>query len=324
MSQRSTIAVVIAVHQGAGTIAEALDSALAQDPRPDEVIVADDGSTDRLEQALEPYRDRIDLLRLPHAGVASARNAACRHASSDFVLFLDADDLLLPGKLAALHRLAADDPGLDILCTDLWFEREGRRVGRFAAANPFPAVEEQRRTILERCFVAQVTLRRTRLLELGGFDESLPSAEDWDCVLRLVLAGSIAGFDEAPLAVYRIHEGSLSSSRTETFRDRARVLEKALSNPDLRPEERPTAQRMLRAHRGRAVLSDAQAAVIADRPDVRRRGAELALCSGSAPRDRLWGLAVSAAPRPLRPWLGRRIGATSQLSRRLPTTEAEQ
>jgi glycosyltransferase involved in cell wall biosynthesis len=318
VSDKPTTSVVIAVHQGAETIAEAIDSALSQDPPPDEVIVADDGSTDALEEALEPFAGRIDLLRLPHAGVAATRNAACHHASGDFVLLLDADDLLLPGKLKALRGLVEDQPQLDVLGTDLWFERQGHRVGRFAEANPFPAAEEQRRTILERCFVAQAAIRRSRLLELGGFDESLRSGEDWDCLLRLVLDGSVAAFHDAPLAVYRIHAGSLTSSRADTFRDRARVLEKALTNPSLRPEERPVAERMLATQRARSVLSDAQTAVAADRPDARRRCAELALASGCSPRDRAWGLAVVASPRALRPWLSRGANATSQLSRRLP------
>jgi glycosyltransferase involved in cell wall biosynthesis len=321
MSEGPTISIVIPAYEAAGSITETIESALSQDPPPDEVIVADDGSTDPLEETLKPYLGRIDLLRLPHAGVSATRNAACSRASGDFVLFLDADDLLLPGKLAALARLHRERPHLDILATDLWFEHEGRRAGRFGDENPFPPEEEQRRTILERCFVAQATIRRSRLLAIGGFDESLQSAEDWDCVLRLVLNGSCAGFDDAPLAVYRIRGGSLASSRTETFQDRARVLEKAVSNPDLDAGERPTAERMLAAQRARAVLSEAQAAVAADRPDVRRRGLELALTPRGAPRDRVWGLALWCMPRTLRPWLSRRVDATSQLSRPLPTRE---
>src|SRR3954452_14945140 len=105
MSERPTISVVIPAYEAAGTIAEAVESALSQEPPPDEVIVADDGSTDPLQEGLEPYRDRVALPRLPHAGGAAARNAACGRASGDFVLFLDADDLLLPGKLAALAGL---------------------------------------------------------------------------------------------------------------------------------------------------------------------------------------------------------------------------
>lgn len=323
VSDGPTISIVIPAFEAAGTIAEAVTSALSQDPPPHQVIVADDGSGDALEQALQPYRpDAVDLLRLPHSGVSSTRNAACRHASGDFVLFLDADDLLLPGKLEALGRLGRERPDLDVLATDLWFERDGRRSGRFGEANAFPPDEDQRRTILERCFVAQPAIRRSRLLALGGFDESLRTGEDWDCVLRLVLGGSLAGFDDAPLGVYRIHGGSLTSSRADTFRDRARVLEKALGNPDLRPGERPTAERMLAIQRSRAALGEAQAAVAESRPDIRRSGLVLARSSAGSPRDRLWGLALFVAPAFLRPWLSRGLGATSQLSRRLPESEA--
>lgn len=323
MSEGPAFSVVIPAYEAAGTIAETVGSALSQQPPPHEVIVADDGSEDALEQALEPFGGRVDLLRLPHAGVSATRNAACRHASGEFALFLDADDLLLPGKLAALARVGRERPDLDILATDLWFEEEGHRSGRFGEVNAFPAAADQRRTILERCFVAQPALRRTRLLELGGFDESLRTGEDWDCVLRLVLAGSLAGFDAAPLGVYRIHGGSLTSSRADTFRDRARVLEKALANPDLRPQEQVVAERMLAAQRSRAALGDAQAAVAEGSPDARRRGLALARSPGASPRDRLWGLALLLAPASLRPRLSRRLGGASELSRRLPGTEAQ-
>jgi glycosyltransferase involved in cell wall biosynthesis len=323
MSEGPTISVVIPAYEAAGTIAEAVGSALSQDPPPHQVIVADDGSGDELEQALAPFPpDRVSLLRLSHAGVSASRNAACREASGEFVLFLDADDLLLPGKLAALTRLGREGPDLDVLATDLWFELDGRRSGRFGEANAFPAEGKQRRTILERCFVAQPAIRRSRLLALGGFDESLRTGEDWDCLLRLVLGGSLAGFDDAPLAVYRIHDGSLTSSRAETFRDRARVLEKALANPDLRPEERPLAERMLASQGARAALGDAQAAVTESRRDVRQRGLALARASGGSLRDRACGLGLFAAPAFLRPWLGRRLGGQSQLTRQLPSAKA--
>ncbi|HEX3042932.1 MAG TPA: glycosyltransferase family A protein [Solirubrobacterales bacterium] len=323
MSETPTISVVIPAYEAAGTIAEAVGSALSQDPPPHQVIVADDGSGDALEQALAPFRpDQVSLLRLPHAGVSASRNAACREANGEFVLFLDADDLLLPGKLAALGRLGGERPGLDILATDLWFELDGRRSGRFGEANAFPSAEEQRRTILERCFVAQAAVRRSRLLALGGFDESLRTGEDWDCLLRLVLDGSVAGFDDAPLAVYRIHDGSLTSSRAETFRDRVRILEKALANPNLRQDERPVAERMLAIQDARAALGDAQAAVAEDGPDVRQRGLALARASGGSLRDRACGLGLFAGPAFLRPWLGRRLGGRSQLSRRLPAAKA--
>ena len=74
--------------------------------------------------------------------------------------------------------------------------------------------------MLERCFVVQPAFRRSRLAAIGGFDETLATGEDWDCVLRLVLDGSAAGLWDEPLAVYRIHGGSLDHSRPQTLRDR--------------------------------------------------------------------------------------------------------
>ncbi|HEY0317897.1 MAG TPA: glycosyltransferase [Solirubrobacterales bacterium] len=312
-----TISVVIPVYQGADTIAEAIDSALSQHPPAHEVIVCDDGSTDALEQSLTRFAGKIGLVQQARTGVSAARNAACRQASGEFVLFLDADDVLLPGKLAALVQLGQRRPDLDILCTDIYFEREGQRAGRFGEANPFPW-QEQRQVALERCFVAQPSVRRSRLLEVGGFDESLRTAEDWDCLLRLVLDGSMVGLHDEPLAVYRINAGSLTSSRADTFRDRARVLEKALANPALGPRERPVARRLLADQRARATLSETQAAVADHRADLRRRCLELALTSKAPLRSRLWALAIFASPGGLRPRLARRLNATSQLSRRLP------
>jgi glycosyltransferase involved in cell wall biosynthesis len=318
LSAPPSFSVVVPAFEAAGTIAGTIDSVLGQSPTPREVIVVDDGSRDRLEEALAPFHSRIRLVRQPrNRGVAAARNVGLRECSGDFVLIVDADDVLLPGRLAALGLLGRERPDLDLLCTDVGFEVEGKRQGRFFAQNPFPQ-RDQRRAILESCFPIHPAARRSRLLEIGGFDESLRTGEDWDCAIRLVLGGSSTGLYDEVFELYRIRGGSLTSSRADTFRDRARVLEKALSNPDLRREERPMAERMLAAQQGRAVLTDAQAAVAEDRPDLRSRCFALARNSACSSRDRIWAVAMLAAPRRFRSWVGRRDEVTSQLSRNLP------
>jgi glycosyltransferase involved in cell wall biosynthesis len=103
-----TFSVAIAAYQAADVVGEAIESALAQTVPPHEVVVCDDGSTDDLDRALEPYRDRIVLLRQRNRGEAAAKNAAARAASGDFVAILDADDVYLPERLEALGRLAAE------------------------------------------------------------------------------------------------------------------------------------------------------------------------------------------------------------------------
>src|SRR5439155_20633388 len=126
-----TFSVVIAAYQAAGTIGDAIESALAQTHPPVEIIVSDDGSSDDLEGALAPYRERIVVLKNEHRGPGAARNAALRRATGEFVAILDADDVFEPGRLAALAGLAKSRPELDILATDAVLERVGKDVGRF-------------------------------------------------------------------------------------------------------------------------------------------------------------------------------------------------
>src|SRR5712691_3887412 len=180
-----SFSVLIAAYQAAATVGEAVESALSQTSAPHEVVVCDDGSTDDIEDALALYRNRIVLLRKENGGGASAMNAAARAASGDFVVVLDADDAYLPCRLEGMAALAAERPDLDILATDVVFEFEGREVGLYNALNPFDA-RAQRTTILERCFFSWPAVRRQRLLGIGGFDESLRIAYDWDCWIRLL------------------------------------------------------------------------------------------------------------------------------------------
>src|SRR5215208_7864911 len=76
-----SFSIVIPAYQMAGFIAEAVESALGQTLEPREVIACDDGSTDELEAALAPFRERITFLRRPHRGAGAARNEAVRVAS---------------------------------------------------------------------------------------------------------------------------------------------------------------------------------------------------------------------------------------------------
>ncbi len=127
---------VIVVYNGAGTIAEAIDSALAQTIAPAQVIVCDDGPTDGIDAAVESYGDRLIYLRKDRGGVASAWNAALEVAVGEFFAVLGADDVYEPERLEALMELALARPDLDILCTDVFFERHGDVVGRFSSGCP--------------------------------------------------------------------------------------------------------------------------------------------------------------------------------------------
>src|ERR1700736_4120167 len=99
-SVKPKVSVIIPVRNGADTIARAIDSALAQDYEGSfEVVVANDGSTDRTAEILSGYGDRIKVATLEPSGVSAARNAAVNVARGEYIAFLDADDDWLPGKL---------------------------------------------------------------------------------------------------------------------------------------------------------------------------------------------------------------------------------
>jgi hypothetical protein len=132
-----TFSVVVAAYQVADVIGEALESALAQTLSPLEVIVCDDGSTDNLERALQPYRERIVVARKDNGGESSAKNTAARLASGDFIAILDADDRYLPRRLEALAELACRRPDWTFSRpTRTWRRTEGSSDAATRKAGP--------------------------------------------------------------------------------------------------------------------------------------------------------------------------------------------
>lgn len=290
--------VVIPAYEATATIGAAIDSLRAQTHPPAEIIVCDDGSSDDLGGALAPYGE-VKLLRQEHRGVAAARNALLRAATADFVVPLDADDIYAPTRLQRLAELAAARPDLDILATDAVFISDGHPAGRFNEKTPF-AVTGQAEAILDRCFVICPAMRRERLLKIGGYDEQLRTAEDWDVCIRLVLTGSAAGLVDEPLLEYRLSNESLTASRVETLRERAYMLDKAAAMPSISPELRAKAEAAAIRQQGRALEEAAREAVTTGAPDARRRLLAVANSSAAPPRARLGALAGAIAPRTLR------------------------
>jgi hypothetical protein len=313
-----TFSVVIGAYNAAATIADAVESALAQTLPPLEVIVCDDGSTDGTVTALEPYLDRIVCIRKPRGGAASARNAALGRARGDFFAILDADDVYMPDRLEALTELAVARPDLDILCSDAFLEVERRRVAIFSEGCAF-AIADQRTAILERCFCIAPAYRLRTLVAVGGFDESLRTGEDWECVIRLLYDGAIAGAVDEPLYSYRFHDQSLTSDRVQTLRERISMLEHVAQMAGLHDREPVVLANSLAAQRAALALTEAEAALRARSQDARRRAFEAARMPAVALRSRAAALAAAFAPEAAGWALDRREarGGRSRLKRHL-------
>jgi GT2 family glycosyltransferase len=306
-AQAPTFSVVVAAYQAADTVGEAVASALDQTYPAHEVIVVDDGSTDDVAGALAEFGERITLIRKQNGGGASARNTALAAASGDFFAILDADDVYGPRRLEALADLAASRPDLDILTTDATLVVNGRYVGRLHSRTAFVAAG-QRTAILKTTFVGGwPAVRTSRLREIGGFDETFRIGYDWDCWIRLILDGALAGFVDEPHLEYRQHAGSLTTDRVVALWERVRLLEKAQRHPSLRADERRVLAESLRHHRTRAVLAEAESA-LRSASTARRSLLRHSLLSGITPRARAL-LALAATAPPLgRRWLPRDPG----------------
>jgi cellulose synthase/poly-beta-1,6-N-acetylglucosamine synthase-like glycosyltransferase len=300
--------VIVPAYHAADLIGEAIESVLAQTLPAHEILVYDDdGGGGDLRRALEPYGDAIELLRGAHVGVGGARNAAVARATGEFVVMLDADDRCLPDRLKALGELAAARPDLDVLATDAFVEVAGTPIGRFNRQTPFE-VDDQRNAILERCFFAWPAIRRRRLLAIGGFDESLRRGDDWECAIRLVLSGCVAGLVDEALYRYRLRPGSLTAARREALHDRVKLLEATLEHPGLSPPERRTLCGSIASARRKLLRAEAEVSLREGRGDARTRSMRLACAEGAPTRARMQALAWSLAPR----WAARRIEADAQ------------
>lgn len=111
--------VIIPTYNHAKYLRDAIDSALSQTV-PVEVIVIDDGSTDDTTAILSSYGNRIRVYRVPHGGPAIARNIGIDEATAEFVMFLDADDLIAPSKVEA--QVAAFRPEVGFIYSDVKIE----------------------------------------------------------------------------------------------------------------------------------------------------------------------------------------------------------
>ena len=221
-----TVSVVIPTHDRGRVVVEAIESALAQTHPPLEVIVVDDGSTDETAERVGRLRDaRVRYLRRPHAGVSAARNAGIAAATGDLVAFLDSDDLWKPDKVEAEIAALARYPSAGGVFSDLEkvdgatfvpsFMRRTRVFSRLLAERAYREGLLLSARALYLCLLQEVpiktpalTVRRSALERVGGFNEAWTSSEDWEFLLRFARRESLVYVDR-PLAVIRISADSL-------------------------------------------------------------------------------------------------------------------
>ena len=236
------VAVIVPAYGVAHLLGEALDSLRAQSFSEWECVVVDDGARDDVAGAVAPYLNdpRIRFLSTDNRGVSAARNRAVAATSAPCVALLDGDDLYRPDYLARTVAALEDDPEARLATVN----------ARIFGAVPHERLCVERRQgsgdgatgtlgdVLDRSFKVYIgtTFRRADFDRVGGFDESMTHAEDFDLWVRLLLDGGHARYVDAVLGEYRVRPGSASASGARMIHGNLRVYDKALAHLGEGPE----------------------------------------------------------------------------------------
>jgi Glycosyl transferase family 2 len=216
------VSVVVPAFNAAATLDETLRSVRGQTHRALEIIVVDDGSTDATRMLAERHAAadaRVQVLHQANAGVAAARNAGWRHARSELIAFLDADDLWAPTKIERqLDAIQRAGPELGLAYC--WFARIDMSSRIVALPQGSPWQGDVMPSILRSNFIGNgsaALVRRAVLEAVGGFDGSLKArgaqgCEDYLFYFRVARSYRFALVPQ-PLVGYRFLSHNMSSNR---------------------------------------------------------------------------------------------------------------
>lgn len=244
------VAVVIPTYNRALFIGEALASVVAQSRLPNQIIVADDGSTDQTADLVHRWSEQqrgveVQLIRLGHRGVSAARNAGIRAANADLIALLDSDDLFLPHNLELLERGFDLRPDIVLCFADMqMFGEAGVLEPCTFPDTPLSALEYDEeagglRVIRGSAFTSLLptsyiptcgNLFSKKAAEAAGlFDETLRAAEDREFWLRLSRIGKFAYYPEVVGRLRRhpqntTHERNLATNKIDHLRALQKIV----------------------------------------------------------------------------------------------------
>ncbi len=244
------VAVVIPAYNAEETVGAAVQSVLAQGWPGVEVVVVDDGSTDGTAAVAEACGGRVRVLRLSNGGPARARNAGMRATEGEFVAFLDADDVWLPGKLEAqMPEFADAEVGL-VFCDFSLQRAEGNSLPSYMAERPLAGGG----WILERylqsrfLFPSTIVARRAAVEQAGMFHEGLRGAEDLELFARMAAHWKV-GYRSEVLVARVEGPGNLSADRALMIGGMVKAFRSiARREPGLSARERTLLREQLGQH----------------------------------------------------------------------------
>lgn len=228
------VSVIIPAYNGDRFIVAAVESVLQQDYRNVEILVIDDGSTDRTSTLLFPYCDRVCYVQQPNQGVAAARNRGLQLAQGELIAFLDQDDTFLPDKLSLQVSCFEANPQLGIVHSGWYITNEFDEI--ISTVQPWqglPVLDLAAWIEWKPVFLGAMLFSKNELERVGKFDDRFQQTNDVDLVLRLVLAGCEAEWVKQSTVNYRQHQGNTSKNVLQQVKELEAVLNAFFRRSDL-------------------------------------------------------------------------------------------
>lgn len=226
LPERPLLSIIIPSYNMGRFIRATLDSILAQDYRPLEIVVMDGASKDDTVAVLRSYGDCPELswVSEPDRGIVEAVNKGFARARGDVLAIQSADDCYLPGALARVVREFQSAPALGLVYGDtVKVDEAGReilkyRIGPFSLENLF----------LMKTWIPQPSafFRRELLEAVGGWDERIPYAPDTDLWIRMAYRTEVRKIDEY-LSQRRMHGDQRDTQAWKIVRDYTRMIEQS-------------------------------------------------------------------------------------------------
>jgi glycosyltransferase involved in cell wall biosynthesis len=198
------VSILIPCRNSERWVAETIESALAQTWSEKEVIVVDDGSTDGSLEAIRSFGDRIRWETGPNRGGNAARNRLLELARGEWLQYLDADDYLLPDKLAQQIDFLGVHPTTDVVFSPVIMEH-WTETGVHREKLPIPEPHDPW-ILLARWYLPQTGAclwRRQAILEVGGWKIDQPVCQEHELYLRMLMSGKNFKYCEHAGAIYR-------------------------------------------------------------------------------------------------------------------------
>jgi len=235
VGEAALVSVIIPTYNYGHFIAEAIQSVLSQSYRNFEIIVIDDGSTDSTKDVVSSFPG-VRYLHQANQGIAQSRNAGLFASRGEFLVFLDADDRLLPDALT-LGVAALEAKPECAFVSGQWelFSKNGESL----PSPPINCIQSDHyRAFLHSNYigtVGQVMFRRSILEAVNGFDSTVPGCDDFELYLRLARSYPVQCHDKVVLQ-HRRHAANTSGKRDMMLQSVLRIYEAQTSHVQCKPE----------------------------------------------------------------------------------------